>query len=69
VLVIHGDDDRNVSFIEAVTMVEALRKRGVHVEQLVFPDEVHSFLLHANRVAAVQATGEFFERMLKGRGK
>ena len=69
VLVIHGDDDRNVSFIETVTLVDALRQRGVHVEQLVFPDEVHSFLLHANRVAALQATGEFFERKLKGAGR
>jgi dipeptidyl aminopeptidase/acylaminoacyl peptidase len=69
VLVIHGDDDRNVSFIETVTLVEALRKRGVDVEQLVFPDEVHSFLLYANRVAALQATGDFFERKLKGRAK
>lgn len=69
VLVIHGDDDRNVSFIETVTLVDALRKRGVHVEQLVFPDEVHSFLLYANRVAALQATGEFFERKLKSLGK
>jgi dipeptidyl aminopeptidase/acylaminoacyl peptidase len=69
VLVIHGDDDRNVSFIETVTLVDALRKRGVHVEQLVFPDEVHSFLLYANRVAALQAAGEFFERKLKGSGR
>lgn len=69
VLVIHGDDDRNVSFIETVTLVDALRKRGVHVEQLVFPDEVHSFLLYANRLAALQATGEFFERKLKSLGK
>jgi dipeptidyl aminopeptidase/acylaminoacyl peptidase len=69
VLVIHGDDDRNVSFVETVTMVEALRKRGVHVEQLVFPDEVHSFLLYANRTAALQAAGEFLDRMLKGRGR
>lgn len=69
VLVIHGDDDRNVSFIETVRLVEALRTRGVHVEQLVFPDEVHSFLLFANRVAALRATGEFFERMLKAKGR
>ena len=68
-LVIHGDDDRNVSFIETVTLVEALRQRGVHVEQLVFPDEVHSFLLYANRVAAQDATGAFFEQMVKGRGR
>jgi dipeptidyl aminopeptidase/acylaminoacyl peptidase len=67
VLVIHGDDDRNVSFIETVTLVEALRARGVHVEQLVFPDEVHSFLLHENTVAAYSAAGDFFERMLRGR--
>jgi len=69
VLVIHGDDDRNVSFIETLTLVDALRQRGVHVEQLVFPDEVHSFLLYANRVAALQATGEFFERKLKSQGR
>ena len=67
VLVIHGDDDRNVSFIETVALVEALRKRKVHVEQLVFPDEVHSFLLYANRLAAIRATGDFFDRMLKSR--
>jgi dipeptidyl aminopeptidase/acylaminoacyl peptidase len=68
VLVIHGDDDRNVSFIETVTLVEALRQRGVHVEQLVFPDEVHSFLLHSNVLAAYEASADFFERMLRGRG-
>jgi dipeptidyl aminopeptidase/acylaminoacyl peptidase len=67
VLVIHGDDDRNVAFAETVTLVEALRRRGVHVEQLVFPDEVHSFLLYANRVAAYEASADFFERMLKRR--
>jgi hypothetical protein len=30
---------------------------------------VHSFLLYANRVATLQATGEFFERNLKSRGR
>ena len=67
VLLIHGDDDRNVSFVETVTLVEGLRRRGVHVEQLVFPDEVHSFLLYANRLAALQAAGDFLDRKLKGR--
>jgi dipeptidyl aminopeptidase/acylaminoacyl peptidase len=66
VLVIHGDDDRNVSFAETVTLVEALRKRGVDVEQLVFPDEVHSFLRHANWLAAYRATADFLERKLGG---
>ena len=29
VLLIHGDDDRNVPFHETVILVEALRKQGV----------------------------------------
>ncbi len=62
VLMIHGDDDRNVPFSESVTMAETLRKQGVHVEQLVFPDEVHFFLLHGNWVKAYKATFEFVER-------
>ena len=37
VLLIHGDDDRNVSFIESIKLIVALRKRNVEVEQLVFP--------------------------------
>jgi dipeptidyl aminopeptidase/acylaminoacyl peptidase len=65
VLVIHGDDDRNVRFVETVTLVEALRERNVHVEQLVFPDEVHSFLLHRNWQATLEATADFFHRMLR----
>ena len=62
VLMIHGDDDRNVPFSESVNMAEMLRKQGVHVEQLVLPDEVHSFLLYGNWVKAYSATFEFVER-------
>lgn len=64
VLLIHGDDDRNVSFAETVTLVEALRERDVEVEQLVFPDEVHSFLRHEHWLDAYSATADFFERWL-----
>jgi dipeptidyl aminopeptidase/acylaminoacyl peptidase len=67
VLLIHGDDDRNVSFIESINLITALRKRGVEVEQLVFPDEVHDFLRHANWVRAYRATLDFFDRRLKTR--
>lgn len=59
VLMIHGDDDRNVLFSESVELAEVLRKQGVHVEQLVFPDEIHSFLLQRNWVAAFEATFRF----------
>ena len=65
VLVIHGDDDRNVPFSETVDLVEALRNRGIEAEQLIFPDEVHGFLLHRNWLAAYHATADFFDRKLK----
>ena len=66
VLLIHGDDDRNVPFSESMDLIEALRRRDVDVEQLVFPDEVHGFLLHRNWLAAYQATADFFDRRMGG---
>jgi dipeptidyl aminopeptidase/acylaminoacyl peptidase len=65
VLLIHGDDDRNVPFSETVNKAEALRKQGVYFEQLIFPDEVHGFLLHSNWLKAYEGTADFFDRMLK----
>ncbi len=64
VLVIHGDDDRNVSFRETVDLVEALRERHVEVEQLVLPDEIHGFLRTASWLAAYRAAADFFDRRL-----
>ncbi len=65
VLLIHGDDDRNVSFIESINLIVELRKRKVEVEQLVFPDEVHDFLRHQNWVRGYKAAADFFNRRLK----
>jgi dipeptidyl aminopeptidase/acylaminoacyl peptidase len=68
VLFIHGDDDRNVYFTQTVDLVARLRARGVVIEQLVFPDDVHDFLLHRNWLAGYHATSDFFDRHLKERG-
>ncbi len=65
VLLIHGDDDRNVPFSESVDLAEALRRQGVEFEQLIFPDEVHDFLLHRHWVEAYRAAADFFDRKLK----
>jgi dipeptidyl aminopeptidase/acylaminoacyl peptidase len=65
VLFIHGDDDRNVYFAQTVDLVARLRARGVAIEQLVFPDDVHDFLLHRNWLAGYRATSDFFDRRLK----
>ncbi|HXH07117.1 MAG TPA: prolyl oligopeptidase family serine peptidase [Vicinamibacterales bacterium] len=67
VLLIHGDDDRNVPFSETVNLVEALRQQGVEHELLVFPDEVHGFLLHRRWIEAFERAADFLERKLKGR--
>jgi len=66
VLFIHGDDDRNVYFTQTVDLVARLRARGVEIEQLVFPDEIHDFLLHKNWLAAYHAASDFFDRKLSG---
>jgi dipeptidyl aminopeptidase/acylaminoacyl peptidase len=65
VLLIHGDDDRNVPFSETAHLVEALREQNVEFEQLIFPDEIHDFLTHARWLEAYHATSSFLDRHLK----
>jgi dipeptidyl aminopeptidase/acylaminoacyl peptidase len=65
VLFIHGDDDRNVEFSQTVDLVQKLRENNMRLEQIVFPDETHGFLLRKNLMTAYEATADFFERMLK----
>ena len=69
VLFIHGDDDRNVYFTQTVDLAARLREKGVEIEQLIFPDEIHDFLLHRSWLAAYHATNDFFNRRLKAPGK
>ena len=64
VLLIQGDDDRNVPFSQTVSLASALRKQGVEFEELVFPDEIHGFLLHRSWLAAYKAEADFFQRHL-----
>ena len=65
VLFIHGDDDRNVYFAQTVDLVARLREKNVDIEQLIFPDDVHDFLLHKNWLAAYHASIDFFDRHFK----
>ncbi|MDP9337441.1 MAG: prolyl oligopeptidase family serine peptidase [Acidobacteriota bacterium] len=66
VLFIHGDDDRNVFFTQTVDLVARLRAKNVEVQQLIFPDEVHDFLLHRDWLAAYHATSDFFDHHFDG---
>ena len=65
VLLIHGDDDRNVEFAQTVNLVRLLRKNNVYFEELIFPDEIHDFLRHRDWVYAYSASADFFEKHLK----
>ncbi|HEX3681064.1 MAG TPA: prolyl oligopeptidase family serine peptidase [Bryobacteraceae bacterium] len=69
VLLIHGDDDRNVAFSQTVELVEALRKQHVEFEELIIPNEIHDFLMHRHWLQAYQATAEFFAAKLQGAGQ
>jgi dipeptidyl aminopeptidase/acylaminoacyl peptidase len=63
VLLIHGDDDRNVRFSQTTDLVRRLEKAGVPFEELVIPDDTHHFLRHANSVKVDAAVAAFFERV------
>ncbi|MXO76031.1 prolyl oligopeptidase family serine peptidase [Altererythrobacter aerius] len=66
VLLVHGDDDRNVAFRQSMMLARELAARGIPFEELVFPGERHSFLRHESWVHAMDAAAEFLERNLKG---
>jgi dipeptidyl aminopeptidase/acylaminoacyl peptidase len=65
VLLIHGDDDRNVPFGQTRDLVARLRARQVPFEELVLPDEIHDLLLWKSWVRGYQAAADFFDRQLK----
>ncbi len=65
VLLIQGDDDRNVQFNQTVMLADALRRQNVEIEQLVLPDEIHDFLLWRSWREAYGASVRFLERHLK----
>ena len=65
VLLIHGDDDRNVEFTQTVDLVQRLRAHHVPFEQIVLPDEIHGFLMWKSWIRTYAATADFFDRTLK----
>jgi len=65
VLLIHGDDDRNVPFQQTSDLVQRLRQNNVELEQIIIPDEIHDFLLWKSFLRGYKATADFFDRKLK----
>jgi len=64
VLLIHGDDDRNVPFEQTIDLIEKLRAQNVAFEELIIPDEIHDLLRWSDWIRAYRAATEFFDRRL-----
>ncbi|HUL33985.1 MAG TPA: prolyl oligopeptidase family serine peptidase [Candidatus Eisenbacteria bacterium] len=67
VLLIQGDDDRNVPESQTVDLVQRLRNQNVQFQQIFIPDEIHDFLLWRTVVASYKATAQFFVEHLEAR--
>ena len=65
VLLIQGDDDRNVHFHQTVDLARRLDAQGVKYEELVLPDEIHGFLRYASWLAADSATVSYLDKTLR----
>jgi dipeptidyl aminopeptidase/acylaminoacyl peptidase len=64
VILIQGDDDRNVPFHQTVDLARRLDLHHVPYEEFVLPDEIHGFLRHASWLAADSAAATFLARKL-----
>ncbi|MCP9223694.1 prolyl oligopeptidase family serine peptidase [Erythrobacter sp. LQ02-29] len=65
VLIVHGDDDRNVDYRQSLLLARELTARGVPFEELALPNERHDFFRYASWLTALDASGDFFQRKLK----
>jgi len=65
VLLIAGDDDRNVRFDQTVDLARRLRAQGTPFESLILPNEIHGFLRYDSWLRADEASIDFLNRTLK----
>ena len=66
VLLLHGDDDRNVAFAQTTGLVQLLRAHNVEHELIVFPDDVHDSLLYKRWIYTFDRTLAFLQKYIGG---
>jgi dipeptidyl aminopeptidase/acylaminoacyl peptidase len=64
VLLVHGDDDRNVAFQQTTGLVQLLRQRDVYYELIVFPDDTHESMLHSRWIYTLDRMETFLKKFL-----
>jgi dipeptidyl aminopeptidase/acylaminoacyl peptidase len=65
-MVLQGANDPRVIKVESDEIVEAVKKKGIPVEYIVFDDEGHGFLIKENQITAYKAILDFLNKYLKG---
>ncbi|MBA3297623.1 MAG: S9 family peptidase [Acidobacteria bacterium] len=65
VLLVHGDDDRNVAFQQTTGLVQLLRARNVEHELIIFPDDTHESMLHSRWIYTLDRMEKFLDKHLK----
>lgn len=65
-IVLQGANDPRVLKVESDEIVEAVKKNGVPVEYVVFPDEGHGFVKKENQIKGYKAILDFVDKHLKG---
>lgn len=65
-IVIQGANDPRVLKIESDEIVANVKKNGVPVEYVTFPDEGHGFVKKENEITAYKAIREFLDKYLMG---
>jgi len=68
VLLVHGDDDRNVAFTQTSGLVQLLRARKVYHEVIVFPDDVHESLLYKRWLYTFDRMEQFLDKFVRHAG-
>ncbi len=69
VMVLQGANDPRVLQVESDEIVEAIKKNGVPVEYVIFPDEGHGFVKKENEIKGYKAILDFLEKYLKEESK
>jgi dipeptidyl aminopeptidase/acylaminoacyl peptidase len=72
VLLVHGDDDRNVPFDQTVELAQHLAQQHTPFEELIIPNEIHGFLRRSSWIRVDEDAIRFLSTRLgagEARGK